>query len=103
MRWLGGALLLVGLLYLACEVETAAEAVGRPVRQQTNESDWRRTADGWQRRSSWQRPEPYRPVAPHPLVVGLFELFLVVLVLAAAAPDRPAKAALASPPARDES
>ncbi|MHB1034099.1 MAG: hypothetical protein ACYC35_06920 [Pirellulales bacterium] len=64
IAWL--ALVLFALGWLACEVEVSGT-------QQPRQPDpWRRTLDGWEKKTNW---EPFFQPPLHPAVVGLFELF----------------------------
>ena len=71
-------LLLVGLGFLVAELPSAAGTPRSDVDQ-----GWRRTGEGWQR-PVWLVPgAPVRPPTLHPLVVGLFQLFLAMGLLVA--------------------
>ena len=47
------------------------------------QDDWRRTRDGWERRSWWTPKSPVRRPALHPMVVVLLEVFLTLGALIA--------------------
>ena len=87
MRLIGGiVLILLGLLWLASEIPLAAPPQKRP------QTDWRRTCDGWEKKSWWVPEKPNHQPTLHPVVVGLLEVFLSLAVLIAfsnTAPQRP--------------
>ena len=83
MRLIGWLLLiLVGLGWLASEVPLAETRPERPLK-----ADWRRTAQGWERPSTWPAQTKIRRPAVHPVVVGLLQLFLALAVLIAFSKD----------------
>lgn len=53
------------------------------------DSDWRRTAQGWQRRSLWPELQPVRQPRLHPLNVAAFEVLASFLALLAFDPTSP--------------
>ena len=81
-------LILLGLCWLAVAMPVTGTGPDRADR--IKDDGWRRTTDGWERRSSWK--PPYRASSPglHPAVVGLLELQLSLAALIAFSP-KPSK------------
>jgi len=82
MRWILPLLLLIaGVGFLAAELPCSEQyrvEKNRPVAEIS--SDWRRTAEGWRRASSWtELPAAHAP-ALHPAIVGSFQLLSVLAV-----------------------
>jgi len=77
MRLIGWLLLvLMGLCWLASEISLEGA--------QTLPSQWRRTVDGWELKSSWARDPPdARPTTVHPAVIGVLQILLAVAALIA--------------------
>lgn len=88
MRGLIGGLLLLGILWLASTIETPAAHEPSMSSYDSATQDWRRTAAGWERRSSIEPRVAYRPATPHPGIVGLLEVLLVVGIVVAYSPER---------------
>jgi len=86
-RVLGLSLILLGVLWLACQVdgsdsrETSVFENGR----------WVRTTDGWERTSQWKWLVSYEP-ALHPLVVATLQLLLTLIAIIAFCTSDPTKA-----------
>lgn len=82
MRLIGWLLLvLLGLCWLASEVSLQ--------RTDAFESQWRRTVDGWELKSSWARePSDARPATVHPAVIGTLQMLLAVGALFAFSNER---------------
>ena len=79
MRWIGWiALILMGLCWLASEVPLR----GTPSVEGL-ESPWRRTVDGWERKSWWNKQPAVPQPAFHPALVGGLQILLVVSALVA--------------------
>jgi hypothetical protein len=77
-RVLGLSLILLGVLWLACQVEGSDGRVTSVV-----ENDrWVRTTDGWERTSQWKWLASYEP-ALHPLVVATLQLLLTLIAIIA--------------------
>ena len=74
-------LFIVGFGFLAGELpcsEAYRAGKNRPTAETS--SDWRRTADGWQRASDWTLAVKRETPALHPAVVGGFQVLLVLTV-----------------------
>lgn len=81
VRWIGWLLLMLVVLgWLAGEVPLAGVPPQGP---QEPQDDWRRTASGWEHRSTWTLQTPSAPPAIHPAVFGLLQLSLAWAALIA--------------------
>ena len=86
MRLIAGILLiLVGLGWLASEIPLSQAQPGR-----SQPTGWRRTAHGWERSGTWTAETNGCRPAVHPVVIGLFQLFLALAFLVAFSTDRDA-------------
>jgi hypothetical protein len=75
------ALLLGGLGLLAAEMPSSEPTHDSGYRSVVDDSDdWQRTVDGWQRCGDWDLAVKHEAPALHPVVVGSFELLLVMTV-----------------------
>ncbi len=83
---LGITLLLLGVGLMSCRIEgRSTEATSR-----AEESDWVRTADGWERAHDW-RPSLVAPPAVHPLVVAAAQVLVSMLALVIASVESPVR------------
>jgi hypothetical protein len=78
---LGIMLLLAGVGLATCQIEGHSAQVA-PLEAA---DDWVRTADGWERTSSWT-PALAGPPAVHPSVIAAGQLLVSMLALGVAAP-----------------
>ena len=85
------------LLWLGCVIDVPVNLGSTRTISSHSEAkadlEWRRTKDGWEKKSSWglqqsNRRAPSAAVMVHPLVISLLELFLVSATFVAWAPSR---------------
>ena len=89
--------LMTVLLWLGCVIDVPVNLGSTRTMSSHSEVkadlEWRRTKDGWEKKSSWglqqsNRRAPSAAVTVHPLVISLLELFLVSATFVARAPSR---------------
>ena len=64
--------------YLAANI---AQTSGQAQAGNAFEAGWRYTKNGWQNRTSWEKPAPIKKPALHPFVVGALQLLLCLTIL----------------------
>ena len=88
-RVVGLSLILLGGLWLACQVDGSDSRVTDVV-----ENDrWVRTTDGWERTSQWKWLACYEPALP-PLVVAALQLLLTLTAFIAFCHNNPSRTAV---------